>query len=497
MGRGQKVDWTPVWQKIVRLYQDPEVSLAGLMKILKEEDGFVAWPRPSKALQQSDPQVDGPILTNRPFDVSSLTLLVERLGRCCDPAIDTQPSPDREWIESINAIETILEDHGTSEHHTKAFERFIAIVFSTTQEYRLPGLRALLGHFLGAGYSPFVHPKPAVLICKQRRCNSLAELAAFHDPIGNLWSTIIKTNVSTDNWSYGRGFLDVLLKPCPSRCHDSHPPDHAAAILAKGFSIAEPAAQAHALRSILEFRDRDIGKDMLAVFLNHSAVRDVHTGIGGIRPLRVLIESSDMYAQSFDFDMAALLLSQDLGLVTDREGREADMPHYLFVFHPGMHYLRYLEPWYLQHIRWYVNIYRGAREQEARQPVVAQAYRCVLDVVTKRLISDKVPGPKLNTYRTRLVAALRIRRRFGLPDIPINSGALIGCLSDPIVPGGGEDSIIEHETFRIDPAKDMSDAAYVAAKGLKRAAMTGKVRAFMDFSTEKNMAMAWRVECPL
>ncbi|KAK5726079.1 hypothetical protein LTR15_004271 [Elasticomyces elasticus] len=360
------------------------------------------------------------------------------------------------WLDAVGRVDSLL-DHATDHQlrqHEEPFARLISVVYSNlfVLDFRnrdAPSqCRRLLKRFLDRGCTPLVRAYGRLRACSAG-CRSLAELAAFHDSDGGLWDLVIESTTAHPRYKYGEELMGVLLRPCCVRGVKHQVSDRVENLLDAGYRILTSEKQAAALSEILNNSDRETSKEMLEVLLRRSAIDSIPDLRGSLSPLFDLLRSLKTYHQSVtddDYKLAEILLLQDEGFARDRNEDLADVPGCLFVYHPGFHYLRYLQLAYVRHVRHTLNV---DRSRKADPYMVADAFYCILDVLTKRMLSNQLPEPRNGTHRSRSMAALRIRQSFKLPDIAVDSEVLVQWLLAPVVSGSHEALDIAAETQQI------------------------------------------------
>ncbi|KAK4948471.1 hypothetical protein LTR10_013005 [Elasticomyces elasticus] len=205
-------------------------------------------------------------------------------------------------------------------------------------------------------------------------------------------------------------------------------------------------AQVEALRRILVGENKKVVKEMLGVFVLHDAFDQ-------ICPLRVLVETVDFPAydpipEHYSYALAEILLEEDEGSMFSREENEADMPGCLFVHHPLTRYLQYLELDYALYLGIHLDSGYGTRKGNVDIHQIRTALYYVHDTLTRQLISYSWPVPGM--YRSRVMAAIHIRRALGLDDVLIDSASLLRWMLDPIKAESEEAILINYEAVRID-----------------------------------------------
>ncbi|KAK5703712.1 hypothetical protein LTR97_002725 [Elasticomyces elasticus] len=239
--------------------------------------------------------------------------------------------------------------------------------------------------------------------------------------------------------------------------------DLAESLFKSGFCFTDREASGTALQAILSHVDKESSKELLAVFTRYGAFQ-------GICPLSVIIETmwkDDRFADVDGLDIAEILLGRDEGLALNRREDGADVPGCLFVYRPGSEYLMYLDLRYKHHLVQYLGSCCGITVGDESERVVLDAHRYVLDVLTKRMVSDELPSPKYGTYRSRVFAALRIRKAFDLPDIMVDNHKLVLWLSSPVETGSADANIVDHDArcinLLVDQMGDADDGDQITA----------------------------------
>ncbi|KAK4891072.1 hypothetical protein LTR27_010279 [Elasticomyces elasticus] len=361
---------------------------------------------------------------------SPLTMLVEFIFTPEGIAVP------KEQLAALDIARKLL-DCATNQNRgpdERLFALFIEKSFSQDYKASTASIDLLLTAFVTSGY--------ALLICS-------AGHAPYHAPFDDMWDRIVEVAATLPGRPHDQALMDVLLQPCPYRQADINISDRAQSLIESGFAFQYQSAQAGTLSKILQLDESEEGQKMLELFVQLNI--DAFT----ICPLRIFVESRGQTRHhqnpnSEDYGMAALLLRQDPGLVMSRHAEYAEHYGSVFIHHPGLQYVRYLMSDYRRYLRDYLNNGHGTSTGNLPSRMKFKAYHYVLELLTKRLVTSELPKPQRGTQRSRIMAALRIRTVLKMPGIPIDSNALVRCISDPIVPGSEEASIFQEDATLID-----------------------------------------------
>ncbi|KAK3640147.1 hypothetical protein LTR56_005559 [Elasticomyces elasticus] len=431
--------------------------MSRLMEIMKDEDDFTAsrrafWSRLSR-LDKQDSSARHATLPGLVTDLtatrcsqarniaedSSLGRLVRRLAGA---------EEEDEWTAIINVIELFLLDATDRQvvQDERPFTMFVETILFSVKPWSASrsayDCERLLRKFLDKGCSPFKFfcPRAHNELCRDRSCRTLAEFAAFHNHVP-MWDLIVDCNARLSERPHDQKLMIILLEPCPCPHADVKMSDLAESLFKSGFCFTDREASGTALRSILSHVDKEFSKELLAVFTRYGAFQ-------GICPLSGFIQTIGKDDRCADHDglaIAEILLAQDKGLALNRREDGVDVPDCFFVYHPGSEYLMYLDLRYKHHLVQYLTRYSGITVSDVSERVVLHAHRYVLDVLTKRMVSNELPSPKYGTYRSRVFAALFIRVAFDLPDITVDNRNLILWLSSPVGPGSVDAHVLDHD----------------------------------------------------
>ncbi|KAK3654470.1 hypothetical protein LTR56_004100 [Elasticomyces elasticus] len=344
--------------------------------------------------------------------------------------------------DALNLVDKFL-DHGSYQQDGTSLEIYLSKIWLPWRDCQWNYIYyKTLKKFLAKGCSPFhlIDAKGC-----SGHCRTLADLAAYHDPGDDLWDIVASSNASIPERA--QELMEVLFeRPCRYRCIDIF--EHVHSLFVSGF-LATSGAQLDALRMILMSGDSRLKQKTLGAFVEYDI-------FDKIWPVRVLLEIvGDRVDRGFpdsnDYALAEVLMSQDVGLAATRQVEDIDLSSCLFVHHPGLEYLQYLSPRYRQYLQHYLNNSRAASVEHTHDnaEMVVKVHKTVLDLLTKRMISDKLPDPQYGTLRSRVVAALQIRRSLNLPDVAMDSGSVITWISLPIEPGSEEAEFIRREAVGI------------------------------------------------
>ena len=279
-----------------------------------------------------------------------------------------------------------------------------------------------LALFLRMGSDPWSLLPDAV--CPAGHCHFFAQFVLFHAREASLPDVLLQ-NSNIDR--YGQDLVTLLLDPCP---HRTKPPNGPALSSLVQQVVDRGIVFDYTRNPISTALAKSPNKDKAALIralLTPPSLsihtRDNHLG----RPLEALAKVLELLR----WDLAELILSRDLDLAVSVNPTR-NFQHkvaQIFVFEPRSWYHRYADNGFKQVIASYLGVFQWEK-QDVDTEEIRSAVRCVIHVLTKRILDDLGSDPTASSDKERLRDAMMMRQKYDLPEISVRKDSLLESPGD-------------------------------------------------------------------